>query len=122
MSGGALIQSFWHGANLPRHCTLCLKSFVDLGHQFHLYTYDDGVAVPEGITLRDAREVLPESSVFFYQIGDGVGSVAGFSNRFRYKLLLEQGGWWVDTDVLCLSSTLPAQDIVFGEESAKRFG
>ena len=30
-------------------------------------------------------------------------SFAGFSNFFRYKLLLEKGGWWVDTDVVCLA-------------------
>lgn len=27
-------------------------------------------------------------------------SYAGFSSFFRYKLLLERGGWWVDTDSL----------------------
>src|SRR6185312_16640543 len=32
----------------------------------------------------------------------GNGSLAGFSNFFRYKLLLENGGWWVDMDTVCL--------------------
>jgi hypothetical protein len=45
--------------------------------------------------------------VFFYRRGASIGSVAGFTNMFRYRLLLLRGGWWVDTDVLCLSPQVP---------------
>src|SRR5262249_53705507 len=39
--------------------------------------------------------------------GFGKGSPAAFGNLFRYKLLAERGGWWVDTDVVCLSDAIP---------------
>jgi mannosyltransferase OCH1-like enzyme len=29
------------------------------------------------------------------------GSYAGFADHFRYKLLLEKGGWWPDLDMPC---------------------
>ena len=38
-----------------------------------------------------------------------------FSDFFRYELLHQRGGWWIDTDVLCRSPTLPSQPIVVGE-------
>jgi hypothetical protein len=94
---------------------LCLKSFIDHGLGFTLYSYDD-VEVPLGVEVHDARRVLPASRIFTYQTGLGTGSVAAFSNLFRYKLLAENGGWWVDTDVLCLHSSLPPHDVVFGWE------
>jgi glycosyltransferase involved in cell wall biosynthesis len=95
---------------------LSLTSFVDHGHQIELYSYDTSLPVPRGVRLRDASEVLPESRIFFYASGPGKGSVAGFANLFRYLLLRQKGGWWVDTDVLCLSPRLPALDRFFAWE------
>ena len=43
------------------------------------------------------------TGVFLYKRGEGAGGVAGFSDLFRFQLLHEYGGWWVDTDVICLS-------------------
>jgi hypothetical protein len=45
-----------------------------------------------------------------------VDSYAGFSNYFRYKLLLERGGWWVDTDMVCLRPFDFEDDYVFASE------
>lgn len=94
-----------------------MKSFVDFGHQYTLYAYRK-FDVPAGVELRDASEILPESRVFFYgeKAGLGRGSVAAFSNLFRYHLLDRLGGWWVDADVVCLSETVPADDIFMAWE------
>jgi hypothetical protein len=35
---------------------------------------------------------------------------------FRYKLLRDHGGWWIDTDVLLLDGEIPARAPVFGRE------
>jgi len=43
-------------------------------------------------------------------------SHAGFSNFFRYKLLLSRGGWWVDTDVVCLKPFAFMEPYVFASE------
>ena len=112
----ARFQSFWLGKSLPPCEKLCVKSFIDHGHEYDLYSYDS-VAVPDGVRVLDANEILPRSEIFFYQQGDGRGSVAGFTNMFRYRLLMLRGGWWVDTDVLCLSSKVPEAEIFMERES-----
>lgn len=114
------IASFWHGGALPPHCWLSLKSFVDHGHQFTLYSYDP-VTVPFGVEGRDARDILPEGSVFKQGKGRHKGTVGPFSSLFRYKMLLAHGGWWVDTDVICLSSALTSKEIAFAREDDKLF-
>jgi hypothetical protein len=100
-------QSFWHGGQLSPYEQFCLKSFVDCDHHFDLYTFDLNLAVPTGIQVRDASEVMHRDEVFTYQQGFGKGSPSAFSNLFRYKLLAEKGGWWVDTDVVCLTKDIP---------------
>jgi hypothetical protein len=107
------IQSLWVGDALTPMERLSLSSFVALGHDVDLYVYDDVANVPAGVTLRDAAEVLPRSAIFRYADS---GSLAGFSNFFRYKLLLERGGWWVDTDVVCVRPFDFDGEHVFGSE------
>ena len=68
--------------------SFCLKSFVDHGHDFDLYTYDLTIAVPAGVRVRDASDLIYQNEVFVYQDGYGKGSPSAFSNLFRYKLLV----------------------------------
>jgi hypothetical protein len=114
-------QSFWFGDRLPQYHRLALKSFVDHGHIFHLYTYDQ-LEVPAGVELRDAQTILPRDRVFLYKHGEGAGGVAGFSDLFRFRLLHEHGGWWVDTDVICLSKHVPEPDIYLGWQDHRLVG
>ena len=116
------IQSFWYGTELPRHVFLCIKSFIDHGHDYRLYSYRP-LDLPPGAVACDAADIIAEDRVFFYKEPDGSrGSVSGFSNLFRYKLLRSHGNWWVDTDVLCLSPTLPETECYFGWESDDLIG
>jgi hypothetical protein len=116
-------NSFWFGHDLPPYQQLALKSFVDFGHRYTLYSYRK-FNVPAGVEQRDANDVLSESRVFFYgnKAAFGRGSVSGFSNLFRYELLYRFGGWWIDTDVICLSDKIPAAEIFMGWESADLIG
>ena len=50
--------------------------------------------------------------------GGGAGGVGGFSNLFRYALLLKEGGYWVDTDTFCLRP-LAMEPIVISSEWSK---
>jgi Glycosyltransferase sugar-binding region containing DXD motif/Alpha 1,4-glycosyltransferase conserved region len=109
-----VIQSLWIGPSLSAMEQLSIASFLRQGHPYHLYVFDDVADVPAGVTLFDAREILPASSIFRYREHD---SVAGFSNFFRYKLLAERGGWWADTDVVCLRPFDFAGEHVFASES-----
>ncbi len=96
------VQSLWVGPRLTAMERLAIQSFLDNGHAYHLYCYDAIDGIPAGTTIKDGAEVLPRGDIFVYSDGFAQGSVAAFSNFFRYKLLLERGGWWVDADVVCL--------------------
>jgi hypothetical protein len=111
-----IVQSLWIGGALAEMQILSIRSFLAHGHDYHLYAYDAVDDVPPGTTVRDACEILPCDSVFCYQSGFGKGSYSAFSNLFRYKLILERGGWWVDTDVVCLRRFDFDHDFVFATE------
>lgn len=117
-----LFQSLWIGGRLPALEETCIRSFVASGHRYRLYAYEDVPNVPSGCEVSDARNVLPKDRVFRHTSGEHAGSVAGFSDLFRFKLLQEHGGWWVDTDVICLSDVARGADYVFAEESAGLYG
>ena len=92
---------------------LSICSFLKNGHEYHLYAYDPLANVPPGTVVRDANEILPRAKIFQYRHQQ---SYAGFSNFFRYKLLLERGGWWADTDLVCLKPFDFPDQHVFGSE------
>jgi Alpha 1,4-glycosyltransferase conserved region len=112
-------QSFWHGGALSPYERFCLKSFVDRGHAFDLYTYDPNLAVPAGVRRCEAAELLGQEELFVYQAeGFGKGSPSAFANLFRYRLLAEKGGWWVDTDVVCLADRFAVSGEFFARQDA----
>lgn len=111
-------QSFWAGGPLSPYEVLCQKSFIDRGHAFDLYTFEPDVGAPPGVRICDAAELFEPKELFVYEDGVGKGSPAAFSNLFRYKLLAEKGGWWVDTDVLCLADDIPSFGAFFAREDA----
>ena len=116
MMGRHIFQSFWNGGELSPYERLCLKSFIDHGHRVALYTFHH-LTVPIGVELRDASELIPESEYFVYKEGPGAGSPSAFSNLFRYKLLATKGGWWIDTDVICLANSIPKSSFFAAYES-----
>ncbi|MBN2777747.1 MAG: hypothetical protein JXR36_08895 [Bacteroidales bacterium] len=101
------VNALWIGKTLSPTELLTIKSFIDNGHNFVLWAYDEiETPLPEGTILNDANEIFSRKYVFCYkysnQFGHGKGSYAGFSDIFRYKLLYLHGGWWTDMDVTCL--------------------
>lgn len=107
------MQGLWIGPELSVMEQLSISSFLSNGHDYHLYIYDDVLNIPTGTLVKDANSMLPSSDIFQYT---GRPSYAGFSNFFRYKLLLECGGWWVDTDTVCLKPFDFPQEFVFSSE------
>jgi hypothetical protein len=96
---GRVVSSLWIGDRLSTMERLSIASFLSHGDEFHLYVYGSVDGVPQGTVVRDGNEVLPSSRIFMYS---RQATYSGFSNYFRYKLLLERGGWWVDMDTVCL--------------------
>ena len=116
MNNNHIIQGLWIGKDLSIMEQLSISSFLKNGHDYHLYTYQDLKEVPTGTTLMDGNEILPESQIFSYKTGEGKNSYSAFSNFFRYKLLLERGGWWADTDMVCLKPLDFDEEYVFSTE------
>jgi len=111
-----IIQGLWIGPELSVMEQLSIASFLQNGHEYHLYTYDDVKNIPAGTVIKNANEILPASRIFQYK---DQASYAGFANFFRYKLLLERGGWWVDTDVICVKAFDFVDEYVFANEIDK---
>ena len=111
-----IIQGLWIGPRLSVMEQLSISSFLANGHQYHLYVYDEVKNIPEGAVVKDGNRILPASMIFQYKDHK---SHAGFSNYFRYKLLLEKGGWWADTDIVCLRPFDFDSEYVFSTESSE---
>lgn len=102
-SDNRIIQGLWIGPSLSVMEQLSIRSFLANGHEYHLYVYEKPSGVPDGTVLKDASEVLNKDRIWRSKHeGFGKGSVSGFADLFRYVLLHRAGGWWVDTDVICL--------------------
>jgi hypothetical protein len=93
-----LIQTLWIGDELSANEQLCLRSYLYHRHEVHLYAYSPLKRIPEGVILRDAAEIIPLGRLF----KDSSNTYASFADWFRLKLLEKYGGWWVDTDTVCL--------------------
>lgn len=92
------VNSLWISAKMDSMQVACIKSFLNLGHKFCLYTYNKISNAPAEAIIKDANEIIDESFVF----KDLYNSYATFSDWFRIKLLHDLGGWWVDCDLFCV--------------------
>jgi hypothetical protein len=93
-----IIQGLWIGGKLSNMERLSIQSFLDHGHEYHLYTYDQVKNVPTGAVIKDGNDILPSTEIYRYKNG----SVSAFSNLFRFTLLYKKGGYWADTDLVCI--------------------
>lgn len=59
----ATIQSFWIGKISPLEI-ISIKSFIEKGHKYHLYLYDDKDFNLPGVIIKDANEIIPQKFVF----------------------------------------------------------
>jgi hypothetical protein len=109
------VQMFWHGAHLSRIERLCMASFIAHGHPLHLYVYETPTAVPKGVRLMAAKDILPRALLFRHR---RTGSLGSFSDWFRYQLLKERGGIWADADVVCLAPLRYPQPEIFAWQDA----
>jgi hypothetical protein len=93
------IHAFWVGRELgPLHAA-CLRSFVKHGHKTTLHVYDTPIDVPGGVELADASRLMKDTEIIRHK---KTGSLAIASDIFRYRILTEGLGVYVDCDVFCL--------------------
>jgi hypothetical protein len=109
--------SFWHGPLSP-FAFGCLASFPHVGAALAVYSYDPGLELPDGVALRDAREICPDpGTVARYRV-DGKPSIATFADMFRYHMIRDTGRCWVDSDMLCLKPPdFRGEEFVFGRQA-----
>ena len=104
------------GGNLKLWDRCCLQSFADFGHEIIVFGYER-FDVPPGVQWAPAQDILSEKARDSY-FAERPVLLQRFSNYFRYVLLHKQPAFWVDTDVLCLSGSVPDDDIVLGREDS----
>jgi len=104
--------TLWIGEGFGAVERACLRSVLRQGHGLTLYCYSEPIGIPDGVELQDASAILPETSVLRHR----GGSVAPFSDWFRYELLKRGLGTWIDTDMYLLRPLDGQAEHLFGEE------
>lgn len=89
------IHTLWIGGKLGPLEWLCLSSWVRLGYQVILHTYER-YSVPKGVELYDASQLMSPDSVFRNRRN---GSLATFSDIYRVLILKHFQGLWLDADI-----------------------
>jgi len=104
------IQGLWWGpmTNLEK---LSAASYIAMGHPYHLYTYHKLGGLPNPpahVVIKDAEEIVPITDVGKFRY------YANFADWFRLNLLYQRGGWWCDTDSVCLKPfDFPEEMVLF---------
>jgi len=104
--------TLWIGDGLGPVERACLRSVLRQDHRLTLYCYREPIGIPQGVELEDASEILPAAMIFAHH----GGSVAPFSDWFRYELLRRGAGTWIDTDVYLIRPVDEQSEHLFGEE------
>ena len=110
-----LLQAYWSGAALSFLELLCIRSWVRVGATVHLFTHDDVTAmesqIPTSIRRQvkviDADKVLDRTKKFNFTGGPKTKradafTALPFSDLFRYELLRQRGGIWMDLDIVLI--------------------
>jgi hypothetical protein len=104
-----IVNGLWVGSELMLPELLTVSSFIRCGYTFRLWLYEPvNFILPKGLIIEDANKIIPRNEAYTRRNNDprwgiGKGSFGSpFSDLFRFKLLYERGGWWVDMDVTCL--------------------
>jgi len=102
----------WIGEALGPVERACMRSVLRQGHPLSLFCYARPSGIPDGIAIRDAREILPEERILRHRSG----SVALFANWFRYELQRRGEGVWLDVDTYMVRPLTIERPYLFGWE------
>lgn len=93
------INTVWIGKKLGPVHVACLKSFIRHGHDVVLHTYGKPEDTPDGVRLFDANKLMKEEEIVRHK---KTNSLTLASDRYRYRILREGMGLYVDCDVYCV--------------------
>jgi mannosyltransferase OCH1-like enzyme len=115
------INGLWFGNPLSTLEIMSMTSFLRNGHEYNLYTYHDLKDIPYGVNIKDANEIVPESEIFRALDSTGKpGGLGAFSDYFRYNLVYKMGGFWADTDCICIKPWDWEEEYIFSSENTHR--
>jgi hypothetical protein len=109
------LHSLWVGEQLGYVERLTMVSARSVGHPFTLYSYvpEKLRGVPNGVEVRDAKEVVPYKALARYF--DGGWATLG-TDFFRYAMQAKGLGYWVDLDLHFIRPIDFHDQYVFGWE------
>ena len=109
------LNGLWFGDRLGYLEQLSIKTALALGHPYVVYSYDPSslAGVPDGAELRHAHEIKDDPRRTKYLAGKFKALASDF---FRYELLAQGKGMWVDLDLIFLRPLQFDSDFVFGWE------
>ena len=100
-----VVRTLWHGPSIGPYQLMCLRSFVDRGHQVEVFSYDPTLTLPRWLRRRHGSEIIESDKVI--RCLPDQEQVAIHASLFRCAMLHRLGGWWIDPDVVLLSDVLP---------------
>lgn len=98
---------------LPDMVIVSIKSFLAQGHPVVLWTYHRSITNPvEGMVWEDAGKIITRAQFNRWKPHNNkydrtdklkkIPHIAQFSDLFRIELLHKHGGWWSDSDLVCM--------------------
>tara|TARA_R110000850_G_scaffold50670_2_gene124044 strand:+ start:308 stop:1771 length:1464 start_codon:yes stop_codon:yes gene_type:complete len=114
-----IIKSLWIGEMLNEVTQLCIESWLRLDYQVILYI--DKLNIPKqwgNYKQKGQLQFLSASNIMEYKKKE---EILPFSDLFRYKLLFNQGGTWLDTDMFLLKR-LPLDKQIISSEFTMQSG
>ena len=106
------INGVWFGPRLSNLQKLCIRSYQNCGHEFHLYVDRPTEGIPEDTVIHDVNKVVDVPRLRPRFICE-----SHFSDYFRAILIERNGGWYVDLDTVCLRPFDFAEPFVFVSEN-----
>lgn len=112
-----MLFTFWKN-HLTWFERVCFAAAAAAGHRLTVYSYEPLVGLPPGVAVGDANQIIHSDRVFQHQRS---GSVAMFSDLFRYEGLRRGLGTWIDADMLVLRP-LPSSRIILARDHNNEVG
>ena len=108
-----IIKSLWIGSYLNNISELCIMSWLRLNYKVELYIdtlnlpkYMDRYRKSGQLIFKSIKEIMPY---------DKSQEILPYSDLFRYKMIFQTGGTWIDADMFLLKR-LPKDDIIISSE------
>lgn len=109
----AKIASLWIDGPLSWLENASLISFLRLGHEVTLFTYGSVPNAPEGVSVKDARDIWDNDQIIIHKKAK---SPAVHADIFRAIMVATTDLVWVDTDIIALKPFSASMEWFLGYE------